>query len=433
MNGPTNGGTSPSSVAITTSQGSSIRRRASLYTQYANESQKTTAKRIRRLRITSQVPELKKSCTPPKVEAVITGASFLSSTRRETRRRRSRGARTRRRRTPSACRGRSPWYVLLLVQVGQEVQGAGDEDGAVRAGQLAGPLEGASGPGNGLDRLEVPARRRGERLGRERPAAGRGRGHERVPEHRERPQHQLGTLVGQDRGDDDVAAGRQARQQPADPRHVVGAVPELERRVAAVLHPAGETDGRGGRRIDVAAEEALGGGDGQREVRAGDDDDLVCALVPGELLPLRLAEYDRVARMDDGELLGGDLLPRRAEHVGVLERDARQDDDARVEDVRGVVAAAESGLDDGDAHRGRGERRQRRRGQRLELRRFEPLGRGPHACDGGLEVRLLAADADPLAPTAHVRRDVRADGQARVREQRLEHPHGRRLPVRADD
>ena len=42
-------------------------------------------------------------------------------------------------------------------------------------------------------------------------------------------------------------------------------------------------------------------------------DDRRRARRPRERLPLRLAEHDRRARLDDGELLGGDLLARLAE------------------------------------------------------------------------------------------------------------------------
>jgi hypothetical protein len=37
------------------------------------------------------------------------------------------------------------------------------------------------------------------------------------------------SFVAEDRGDDDVAAVRDAREQPADAVEVVGAVPDLER------------------------------------------------------------------------------------------------------------------------------------------------------------------------------------------------------------
>src|SRR5213595_729075 len=76
--------------------------------------------------MTCQVPEEKKSWTPPNVLA-ITGGFFRSSTQRETRARRSpRGRRSRTRRR-SACRQRSPSYALILGEIGQQVKGAGDE------------------------------------------------------------------------------------------------------------------------------------------------------------------------------------------------------------------------------------------------------------------------------------------------------------------
>src|SRR3954463_16156852 len=75
-----NGGTRPSSVAIATSHGSPIRRRASLYPQYALASQNTATKKIARLRITSHVPELKKSLTPlNSPESVVVGVVSAAS------------------------------------------------------------------------------------------------------------------------------------------------------------------------------------------------------------------------------------------------------------------------------------------------------------------------------------------------------------------
>ena len=53
-----------------TSHGSSIRRRASLYTQNPTDNQNTTRKKIARLRMTSHVPEWKKSWTFENVELV---------------------------------------------------------------------------------------------------------------------------------------------------------------------------------------------------------------------------------------------------------------------------------------------------------------------------------------------------------------------------
>src|SRR5689334_11620488 len=57
-------GTSPSTVDMPTSQGSSIRRRASLKTQNATDSQKTATTNSDKFRITAHVLELKKSKIP---------------------------------------------------------------------------------------------------------------------------------------------------------------------------------------------------------------------------------------------------------------------------------------------------------------------------------------------------------------------------------
>ena len=97
-------------------------------------------------------------------------------------------------------------------------------------------------------------------------------------------------------------------------------------------------------------------------------------VVGQEVGPLRLAEHDDRARRGDGELLARDRLARLAEDVRVLEPDVRQEDDRRVDDVRRVEPAAEAGFDRGHVDALRGELGQRRRRQRLELRRADALG-----------------------------------------------------------
>ena len=94
--------------------------------------------------------------------------------------------------------------------------------------------------------------------------------------------------------------------------------------------------------------------------------------------------------LHDGELLGGDRLARVAEHVHVVERDVREHDDPRAQDVRRVVAAAEPRLDHGDVDLRLGECEERRRGDDLELRRVPRMR--PHPRDGRVEVRLGAVD-----------------------------------------
>src|SRR4051795_10680858 len=107
-----------------------------------------------RFRMTCQVPEEKKSWTPPNVLA-ITAGFFRSSTQRETRARRSLPTRAPRTRERSACRQRSPSYALILGEIRQQVKGTGDEErlaqapgvGESLAGRLEGLDLGEEGPG----------------------------------------------------------------------------------------------------------------------------------------------------------------------------------------------------------------------------------------------------------------------------------------------
>ena len=115
----------------------------------------------------------------------------------------------------------------------------------------------------------------------------------------------------------------------------------------------------------------------------------------------------------------------------MLERDVRQVNDRRVEDVRRVEPAAEPGLDRGDVDSLRGELGQRGSRQRLELRRSQPLGRRPHSADGTLEA--LGVGVEPLLPAGDVRRRVRADAQPFPPQQLGDRPRGCGLAVRAHD
>src|SRR4051812_13589290 len=82
MIAPKKGGTSPSSVAIATSHGSSMRRRASLNTHHATPIQKMTRKKRPRFRTTIQVPESKKSRSPLKRLSFCPAASTSTETSR---------------------------------------------------------------------------------------------------------------------------------------------------------------------------------------------------------------------------------------------------------------------------------------------------------------------------------------------------------------
>src|SRR6478672_1483560 len=158
MSGPTKGGISPSTVAIPTSHGSSIRRRASLKTQNAVASQKTATKNAVRLRITVHVLWLKKSKSPfasTRPTRLLREAAFRPDTRRRTRGRRSSGRRRRQPRRRSGARRTSPWYALKSDgEVGEQIERSGHEHGALLARQLAPALERSDRIGRQLDPLE---------------------------------------------------------------------------------------------------------------------------------------------------------------------------------------------------------------------------------------------------------------------------------------
>src|SRR5262249_4628755 len=188
-------------------------------------SHRTTAKKISRLTTTCQVPEEKKSWTPPKV-LEITARFFRSSIQQETQVRRSpRGRRSRKRRR-SACRQRSPSYALILGQIGQEVKGSGDEH---RATGRPGTAKGFGRVIDGLDLGEVAPGALGQIGCGEGSRAARTGRDEAVAEGGEPCQHPFDVLVGEDRGDQCVAGAREACEDVADAGEVVGAVPDLER------------------------------------------------------------------------------------------------------------------------------------------------------------------------------------------------------------
>ena len=207
---------------------------------------------------------------------------------------------------------------------------------------------------------------------------------------------------------------------------------------------------RGGERDgEVAAQVGRSGRqlDHRREV--ADADQLGAALgadPPRDPLDLRGQGADHQGRLvaQHGELLGRDLDLGLAEVLRVLEADRGQHGHPRGDHVGRVEAAAEPGLDhrDLDPRRGEGDERGRRvgleLGHRLALvegpvddldRLRDPLGRGAE----GLLGELGAADADPLAPAAVVRRQVGAGADpVRLQQRRGDLGH-RGLAVGADD
>ena len=113
--------------------------------------------------------------------------------------------------------------------------------------------------------------------------------------------------------------------------------------------------------------------------------------------------------MSNREFLLRDLLARLAKHLGVFQRDVREQDDLGVDDVRRVEPSAEPRLDDRRVHAPFRELEQRRRGLDLELRRSELLRGTADARDGPLEASLITIQ--PLVPACDVRRRVRAHAE----------------------
>ena len=87
----------------------------------------------------------------------------------------------------------------------------------------------------------------------------------------------------------------------------------------------------------------------------------------------------------------------------MLEPDVRQQDDARLEDVRRVETTAKPGFDHRDVDLGSREGGERRGGHDLELGRVELLGSFSDARNRALEVGFGTSDPDPLAPPDDVR------------------------------
>src|ERR671924_874764 len=102
--------------------------------------------------------------------------------------------------------------------------------------------------------------------------------------------------------------------------------------------------------------------------------------------------------MCNRKLLLRDLLGRLAKYVRVLQRDVRKQHDLRVDHVRRVEPAAETGLDHRDVDVTLRELRERGGGEHLELGCADGLGVWLDPRDGAFEIRLVAVDPDPLAP-----------------------------------
>src|SRR5918995_6422298 len=114
---------------------------------------------------------------------------------------------------------------------------------------------------------------------------------------------------------------------------------------------------------------------------------------------MSVVRYDNYpGRMRYRKLFLRDLLRRLAEHLGVLERDVREQHDLGVDDVGRIESPPEPGLDDGDVDPLLGELRKRRRRQRLELHRADRFGVRTDASDGTFEICFCPIDPDALRP-----------------------------------
>ena len=147
---------------------------------------------------------------------------------------------------------------------------------------------------------------------------------------------------------------------------------------------------------------------------------------------------ERVVRCDNYscrvrhcQLFLRDLLRRLAEHFGVLERDVRELDDRRIDDVGGVEASPKSSLDDGHVHPSLGELGQRGRRQDLELRGSKRFRGTANPRDGPLEGRRITIQ--PLVPARDVGRGVGACPQSLGAQQLSDRPGRGGLAVRPHD
>jgi hypothetical protein len=191
--------------------------------------------------------------------------------------------------------------------------------------------------------------------------------------------------------------------------------------VLSALEASGERDL--GIVLDLPAEERLGS--------------FACAalhdrgVVGHEPLECVVRHDNYSCRMTNSELLLRDLLARLAEHLGVLQRNVREQDDLGVDDVRRVEPPPKPRFDDCDVHPLLGELEERSGGENLELCRPELLRGTANPRDGPLEAGLVTIQ--PLVPAGDVRRGVRAHAQPFAAKQLGDHAGGGRLPVRADD
>ena len=185
-------------------------------------------------------------------------------------------------------------------------------------------------------------------------------------------------------------------------------------------------------RVDRPAEERLGGGAREREVRAARSLDAAGAGRAGRPLPLGLAEHrrSRPARRPRASRRRSPRACRRAPRCARARRSSARRPARRARSSRRAGRRAPPRRRRRRRRAPRTPRARRRSAPRTASRRRRAGGRGSSARSRSAGV---AVDLDPLGPAADVRRDVRADAQPRRAEQRRDHQRGRRLAVRADD
>src|SRR5204862_7888261 len=117
----------------------------------------------------------------------------------------------------------SPWYGSGRSDGGKirkEIERSCDENRTALPRDFTGMREGLGGVGNDLDVREESASSQPQLGRRNRARIARGGRDEAIAQRRERGEHPVDVLVGENRGEEDVAPLRQARKEPAHPGEV---------------------------------------------------------------------------------------------------------------------------------------------------------------------------------------------------------------------
>ena len=348
--------------------------------------------------MTSHVPELKKSLTPLKTPSSVV---VFGSCRRRERCSSLRGAACRRRtRRRTQVRERDEHDDRREDEDAQSLpcvrHGTPSPRAARSASRYSDPVTSTAPLGPAIERARASASPGSGSVSRSRePSAGKrckflgGQGAGVARGGRDEASRRAAdsaasipstSLSREDRGDDDVPTVREPREEPAERLERVGAVPELERRLAPALEPARERDRVGRMRVDRPAEERLRRRNREREVAAARQHDRLAPRRPRERLPLR-ARRARPSRPPGRRRASRRRSPRasrRAASVWSRPTFVSTTTGARstfVASSRPPSPASTTATSDPCL----GELGERGRGQHLELRRREPGRRRPDA------------------------------------------------------